>query len=102
MALVECPECKAQVSSQANACPKCGRPMAGVAPTLDLRRSAQIQRPPLQMRPVGLGFGVLLLGFGVWMFTAVNLSQTGKTIAAALTIAGVAQLVTGSFKRPKA
>ncbi len=27
MALVKCPECEADVSSEAAACPKCGRPM---------------------------------------------------------------------------
>jgi hypothetical protein len=57
--------------------------------------------PPLQMRPIGLGFGILLLGVGAWMFVSVNLSQTGKTLAGALIIAGVVQLVTGSFKRSK-
>ncbi len=33
MALLACPDCNSEVSDQAPACPKCGRPIAGVAPT---------------------------------------------------------------------
>ena len=32
MALVTCPDCQAQISDAAPACPKCGRPMAAAAP----------------------------------------------------------------------
>jgi len=32
MALITCPDCQAQVSDAAPACPKCGRPMAAAAP----------------------------------------------------------------------
>jgi predicted amidophosphoribosyltransferase len=32
MALVQCPDCKAEISDAAPACPKCGRPMAAPAP----------------------------------------------------------------------
>jgi primosomal protein N' len=30
MALINCPECKNQVSSTATSCPKCGAPIAGL------------------------------------------------------------------------
>lgn len=41
MALVTCRDCGAQVSNQAPACPKCGRPMAAVKTAGDttLRRN---------------------------------------------------------------
>lgn len=31
MAIIKCPECGAEISDKATACPKCGNPMAGVA-----------------------------------------------------------------------
>jgi hypothetical protein len=101
MALIECAECKAQISSLATACPKCGCPVLGRAAGTQVAEPVMTGRPPLQMRPIGLGFGVMLLGVGVWMFASVNLSQTGRILAGALTIAGVVQLLTGSFKRAK-
>jgi hypothetical protein len=33
MALIQCPDCQAQVSDQAPACPKCGRPIAKIPAT---------------------------------------------------------------------
>ncbi len=34
MALVQCPDCKAEISDAAPACPKCGRPMGAPAPVV--------------------------------------------------------------------
>jgi ribosomal protein L40E len=31
MALIHCPECNAQISDQAESCPKCGNPQKGLS-----------------------------------------------------------------------
>ncbi|MBT4843587.1 MAG: zinc ribbon domain-containing protein, partial [Anaerolineae bacterium] len=41
MALISCPECKKQISSQAKSCPNCGYPLD------NLEKSLQITRPEL-------------------------------------------------------
>jgi hypothetical protein len=33
MALIKCPECSAEISDQASACPKCGKPLIPPAPS---------------------------------------------------------------------
>jgi hypothetical protein len=54
MALITCPECGAQVSDAANACPKCGFPIAKVtaaavatAPTESVVAAQTLTEPPL-------------------------------------------------------
>ena len=37
MALIECPECKKQISNQAQSCPNCGRPMSATGKQVDNR-----------------------------------------------------------------
>jgi len=43
VALIQCPECKLEVSDQAPACPQCGYPLAEKFKSVDLRSSAVVQ-----------------------------------------------------------
>ena len=47
MALVECVECKASISSEAIACPRCGKPRP---PAIDA--ASEALSPPLTMQPI--------------------------------------------------
>ena len=48
MALIECPECGRQVSSQAPACPHCGYPVTGTAQVLPPRSASSVPPAPQQ------------------------------------------------------
>jgi hypothetical protein len=63
MALITCTECQAEISDKAEACPKCGNPMAAkVAPPR--KKEASLGRKVLRTS-AGLIVGVLALGFWV-------------------------------------
>ncbi len=84
MPLVTCRDCGSQVSDQALACPKCGRPMTQARPgppktTLTKPAGCFLQLVALFLMLSGLGlcieggsggwfFGVLLIVGGVWLF----------------------------------
>lgn len=67
MALVECPECKKEVSDQATACPHCGYPLREVVPTATPTKKAK--------RPMGLLW--VLIAVAVILFVLV-LSQRNR------------------------
>jgi hypothetical protein len=57
MSLLPCPECKAEISSQAHFCPRCGYPFQA-----DLRRIEKKEKAVIvkQRRPIGIFLGVVL------------------------------------------
>ena len=68
MALVACPDCKAEVSDAAPTCPRCGRPM-GAVPVA----AVKIRKPALSYAGIGFLVGFCLVwggceGFGVERF----------------------------------
>lgn len=76
MALINCPECKAQISDKASSCPKCGNPMAQ-PPPFDYRKTSAptTNTPPPEEpgKPMGNGTKVLILiGLVGIMFTIVS------------------------------
>lgn len=75
MALVECPECKSTVSTQASACPNCGCPIA----TRVVATAPQIQ--PDSMRPAKkVAVWKILLGlFGVFVLVGIFVTISGKS-----------------------
>jgi uncharacterized protein YjeT (DUF2065 family) len=57
MALTTCPECGAQVSSDAKACPKCGKPLQGVGDAVGrAARSDLLPKSWGTLQRAGLGF----------------------------------------------
>ncbi len=105
MALIACPECGRQVSAKAASCPQCAHPLSspalggtGQAPA----SVAVVPQAPLQIRPIGLLLGLILLGGAAFMFTTIDLSDKGRLLAGALAILGLVELVTGSTKRTNA
>ncbi len=67
MALIACPECGKEVSTEAKACPACGYPLAernAAAPSLgDQVRTVDMQSVLLEVRPSWWNFGWHLLFF---------------------------------------
>ena len=67
MALITCPECGAEVSSHAKACPKCAYPMAPEAAKVEPSESpaAVIKRAgaPWEMAGTGLCILAIFVGF---------------------------------------
>lgn len=75
MALIDCPECDAKVSSAATACPFCGSPIAPVAPApfpVDLYAA---RTPPKGLSVAGMACGVgglvMMLAPCLWLAAIV-------------------------------
>ena len=70
MSLIACPECKAQISNSARACPHCGYPLGEFvslpSPTIN-QSSPQPVLFQKKFRPLGLlvGFSLVVLGIGL-------------------------------------
>src|SRR5438270_11845165 len=58
MALVQCPDCGSDVSSQAPACPRCGRPMVNQFPIAN--QSAYVPKKPHKSNPLLTGCAAIL------------------------------------------
>jgi hypothetical protein len=69
MALVECPECRGQVSDAAAACPHCGHPVAKTA----------VEKQPASKRKKNSGCGWALLLIGVGFVFAILGAETKPT-----------------------
>jgi hypothetical protein len=72
MPLVQCPDCSAEVSTQATACPRCGRPMAS--------QPVYLTKPPRSTSPILIGclalFGIcVLFGLIASMFSGSSSSS---------------------------
>lgn len=96
MALIECPECKNQISDKASACPKCGVPIASTlsTPTTETPASPEVSGPAkkaFKVRPV---FLVLLVvaAAGVFWFWRSATSDRAATPSAGLS---------GALRQPK-
>lgn len=61
MALIQCPECKTEISDKAVSCPKCGNPMAVSPPTIPLKDTQKNLK--FAGKCAFMGF---LLGFVIW------------------------------------
>jgi hypothetical protein len=94
MALIQCPDCEAEVSSLAPACPRCARPLAGTAPPVIRSQvfccphceSEEVQKLSViyemgstlgNFRGGGVGIGTGGVGAGVF-----GGSNQGRTLAA--------------------
>ena len=63
MALVQCPECGHEVSTQAASCPACGYPMQG---TRNVAQQQQQQQPAMQSPRV---WSNAIFALGAWLIT---------------------------------
>lgn len=73
MALLKCRDCGNEVSTAANACPKCGAPM----PTASPKRIAK-----------GVGYGCASVFVGVLILAAIGAATGGKKTSSTTTVAG--------------
>lgn len=96
MALIECPECKNQISDKASACPKCGVPIASTpsTPTTETPASPEVSglaKKAFKVRPV---FLVLLIvaAAGVFWFWRSATSDRAAPPSAGLS---------GALRQPK-
>lgn len=102
MALIACPECGRKVSEKAASCPQCAHPLSAAPAAGQVPASGAVApRAPLEIRPIGLLLGLILVGGGAFMFATMELSDKGRLLAGALGLLGVVELVTGSTKRTK-
>jgi hypothetical protein len=123
MALIECSECKRQISSAATVCPGCGHPVTGGGGG----SSYHAQQPGLELRPIGILLGLVLIASGLYLalsfipehdpaniissnlpktlynlnrwYLNPNLVGPLKVVAWVLVVLGVAELLTGSTTR---
>ena len=61
MALLKCPDCGRDVSTEAATCPQCGRPTASFS-----GKAVQTQRKGGKYE--ALGFLIILAGMGIWYY----------------------------------
>jgi hypothetical protein len=67
MPLINCPECRKQVSDKAPTCPHCGNPIAGGSPDAPLHQIV-VQQPPRPKSGCGSAFGWLIaIAAGVFL-----------------------------------
>lgn len=98
MALIACPECNAEVSDKASACPKCGNPMKATAPPETAGPTCERCRIPFV--PVTKRNSVSLAGmFGALLFLVGLATMLGNLIAGLVII--VIGLVIGTLGAPK-
>lgn len=91
MALIECPDCRKQISEVAPACPNCGRPQGAFAPSSSAPVSVSHSNPPVKVSETSKEttdavkgcfgcFGLIVIGSILFsVFTSVACpSQTSK------------------------
>lgn len=91
MALINCPDCKTEVSSLAAACPKCARPIAAPAtsPESPQQKTQTIEATAKDWKAIQL-LGALILCFS---FGAFAVHDTAK--GSVLLFSGIVVLVVG-------
>jgi len=86
MSLIDCPECKAQVSSTAEACPHCGAPIAGAkegraagAPLTTVQETSK----KLKLQII---FSAIIFWVGaIWLFAESNAAKDNATLEPSVT-----------------
>ena len=77
MALIECGECKKEVSIKANSCPHCGAPLVSVCGAImvgDKLTARLATRKKLQLQSLIAG-SLCVIGFG-WMFAVYSAGES--------------------------
>ncbi len=87
MALIRCPECSAQVSDKAPACPACGAPLRAAA---DAPGVVTTQGTARRLKAWQLG-GTLIVALGVVLIVAEQHLAGAGVAAAGLVVYGVAR-----------
>ncbi|VAX17744.1 hypothetical protein MNBD_NITROSPINAE03-237 [hydrothermal vent metagenome] len=86
MALIKCPECSAQVSEQASACPKCGYSFGAMAVKVADEEKDEIQG--VVVTDINMTFSSMVSFMIKWALA---------TIPAAIILAGIFFFLTGFF-----
>jgi len=87
MALINCPECKNQVSSTASSCPKCGAPIAGSTGAGTPLTTTQLTSKRLKMQVV---FSALTFWIGlIWLIFAIVAASQGNASDGAPVVPGI-------------
>lgn len=80
MALIQCPECKKEISSEAVTCPNCGYPIHSTPTQNQPPQPNTVQRPPINQKRKGHGclVTVLIVFLILALGTAFGISQAEK------------------------
>jgi len=83
MALIECPECKYQISDKAPNCPKCGAPkISRSSPSPVATNLPKTRRPGKRhTTKIIFVFFVLILGIGYWLWRATTSDEAAPLSA---------------------
>ena len=95
MALISCPECEHEVSTQAENCPKCGCPIssveeiekAGVATT-----TTQLTSKKLKLKWL-YSFGMIVVGFLVAVIGSASFGDGGTVLGLLIGLAGALRCI---------
>lgn len=93
MALIECPDCKKQISEMASSCPVCGRPSENHIEEADSRVTAKRRHESR----VGLGSALAIIGtiiYGVYPSSDPTMSTTGV----GLILVGILLFLSGRWR----
>jgi hypothetical protein len=96
MALIECPECKHQISDKAPACPKCGVPIASTlsVPTTETTVLPEVSGPAkndFKVRPVFLVLIVVAAAVIFWLWRSATSERAAPPSAG----------LSGALRQPK-
>ncbi len=84
--LISCPDCKTDVSSEALACPICGRPMRATAPAeREPRTGGSCLKALVILSVIGIGLAILFVGFLVVLGSLSKASKTGRSAKSSTT-----------------
>ena len=82
MALIDCPECRAEISDKAPQCPRCGVPIAGSQATTIQQTGKRLKRRWLK------GIGVLACGVVLFFVAAVQKNHPLALVGVFIGLAG--------------
>lgn len=99
MALIQCPDCSAQISDVAAACPHCGRP-AAISKTTPETRAAEARRRSAWALTI-LGYVLVALGFIIFIGMAAEEPEggSGMTLAGILLAVGLVLAIVGRIRK---
>ena len=91
MPLINCPDCKKEISSRASTCPGCGAPLitANAAADSVVEQSSTFQKPSERLNLHALGSIIMLVVGIVWIIVAAKPPQDDMEISGWLITIGV-------------
>ena len=99
MALINCSECNHEVSDKAEACPKCGAPIAGAKESVAAGTQIKTIQETSKKFKLQTLISVSLIIIGViWVIPMVNAPQSNPTIPILLICIGLIWYIVNRFR----